>query len=258
MELAGAQFTEGITFSFTAITVLPPGGVVVIAGNPAAFAMRSAAPVAGTFTGNLSHGGETLTLNGATGVVLKSFAYSDRDPWPVSADGEGYSLILMRPQTNPDHALALSWSSSAFIGGKPGAPDTITYAGWLAQNPALIATNPLDDPDRDLSVNLSEYAQRTNPMSGSSVTLAPRATIEPVNVLDLTANYFVLRFRRHIGASDLIFTPRFSTDLANGQNTDCTHLGSVNNGDGTETVAFRSTAPATGRALGNIEITRDP
>lgn len=258
VELAGAQFTQGISFTFTASTVLAPGGTVVIVRNPAAFALRSAVPVAGTFTGTLAHNGETLTLNGATGTAIKSFLYADDDPWPASADGEGYSLILMRPQTNPDHAQPLSWSSSAVIGGKPRALDTTDYAAWLAENPGLTATNPLDDPDHDFSANLAEYAQRTNPLSGSSAALAPRAAIEPVSVLGLVGDYFVMRFRRHIGASDLIFTPQFSPELAGWQSLGFTLLGSVNNGDGTETVAFRSAQPAATSAFGQVEITRDP
>ena len=258
VELAGAQFTQGVTFTFTAGTVLAPGGVVVLVRNPAAFALRSAAPVAGTFTGTLSHSGETLTLTSATAAIIKTFTYADNDPWPVSTDGDGYSLILLLPQTNPDHALALSWSSSATIGGQPGSPDTITYAGWLAQNPALTATNPLDDPDTDGSVNLAEYAQRTNPLSGTSVALAPRASIESVSVLGVTANFFIFRFRRHIGVSDVTFTPRFATTLPDWQSGGFIHLGSVNNGDGSETVAFRSTTPASARAFGQLHIALDP
>lgn len=257
VELAGAQFTQGIAFAFTASTVVPPGGSVVIVRNPTAFSMRSAAPVAGVFTGTLAHGGETLTLQNATAGVIKSFAYADTDPWPVSADGEGYSLILQRPQLNPDHGLALNWSSSATIGGKPGARDTITYDGWLAQNPALTEIDPLDDPDRDLSKNLAEYAQRTNPLSGTSAALQPRASIEPISVSGLSANYFVLRFRRQIGASDLTFTPSFSSELFIWQSAGLVHLGSVNNGDGTETVTYRSAAPASSRAFGQLQITLD-
>lgn len=258
IELAGAQFTDGITFAFQQATVVPPGGAVVLVRNPTAFALRSATPVAGTFTGKLTHSGETLTLTDAAAAVIKSFTYSDQNPWPVSADGPGFSLILLRPQANPDHSVALNWSSSAAIGGKPGAPDTTTYAIWAAQHPALAASSPLGDVDADSSVNLVEYAQNTDPLQGMSGAPTSSAAMEALNVASVTANYFVFRFRRHIGAADLIFTPRWSADLTAWQSAGLVHLGSINNGDGSETVAFRSTAPALERGSAQLHIAIAP
>ena len=259
VDLTDAAFTDGVTFTFASGT-LAPGARLVLVRNAAAFAFRYGAGITvfGTYTGSLNNAGDHLLLLDRAGLPILDFSYDDTAPWPVEADGTGRSLILLRPQTNPNHALALNWSSSAVIGGKPGASDTITYAAWLAQNPALAATGPLDDPDVDGSVNLAEYAQRTNPLSANSPALAPRASIEPLNVLGVTANYFVFRFRRQIGVSDVTFTPRYSTDLSNWQNSAFIYVGSVNNGDGAETVEFRSATPSSARGFGQLHLALDP
>ena len=259
VDLTDAAFTDGIAFTFAGGT-LAPGARLLLVRNAAAFAFRHGAgiTVSGTFTGSLNNAGDHLLLLDRAGLPILDFSYDDSAPWPVEADGTGRSLILLRPQTNPNHALALTWSSSAGIGGQPGSPDTITYAGWLAQNPALTATGPLTDPDADGSVNLAEYAQRTNPLSANSAALAPRASIEPITVLGVTANYFIFRFRRHIGVSDVTFTPRFATALPDWQSGGFIHVGSVNNGDGSETVAFRSATPASARGFGQLHIALDP
>ena len=84
------------------------------------------------------------------------------------------------------------------------------------------------------------------------------APTQPIDVLGVTANCFVFQFRRHIGATSATWVPRFSSDLLTSDAAGFTHLGSVNNGDGTETVAFCSIAPAPARAFGSLQVTVSP
>ncbi len=247
VELAGSSFSQGLAFTFTASTVLPPGGVRVLARDAAAFQMRYGFAPGGTFTGRLSHADETITLLSATSAVIESFRYEDSDPWPASADGPGYSLQLIRPRTNSDATLPQNWTSSAAIGGSPGTVEDITYAAWLAQFPTLT----LDDQDGDSLSNALEYALRTNPLAPN--TSATAAAIQPIAVLGVTANYFTHTFRRHIGATSATWTPQFSPDLSAWQAADFTLHGSVNNGDGTENVTYRTTSPvSTSKGFGRL------
>ena len=251
VELAGCSFPQGLTFNFTASTVLPPGGTFVLARNAAAFSMRYGFAPGGTFIGRLSHADETVTLIGATSATIETFRYEDNNPWPASADGLGYSLQLIRPRTNPDAALPQNWTSSAAIGGSPGTVEDITYAAWLAQFPALTLTAPIDDEDRDGLNNAIEYAMRTNPLIPN--TAATSAAIQPITVLGVTSNYFTHTFRRHIGATSATWTPQFSPDLSTWQPADLTLHGSVNNGDGTENVTYRTTSPvSTSKGFGRM------
>ncbi len=81
--------------------MLPSDKSIVITANPEAFRARNGdldiMPEA--YDGQLSNGGETLTLVDAGGQLLQQFAYDDR--WYPETDGGGYSLQLRSPQTLP-------------------------------------------------------------------------------------------------------------------------------------------------------------
>ncbi len=252
VELAGSAFTQGLTYNFTSSTVIPAGGAIVLARNAAAFQMRYGIAPAGTYIGRLSHSDETVSLLGATSGVIQTFRYEDKDPWPSSADGAGYSLQLIRPKTNPDPASAEHWTSSAAIGGSPGTVENTTYTAWLALYPALTLTDELDDEDHDGIPNALEYAMRTSPLVSNNTSIA--AKLEQVEVLGIAGNYFTFSFRRHIGATEVEWTPQLSTNLGGWQASGLTLLRSVNNADGTETVTYRSTDPAPSpRAFGRLQ-----
>ena len=124
VNLTGANFTRGITFSFTAGAArsLAAGESLILVSNPAAFAARyGAAPVvSGPWLGNLSNGGENITLVTATGTILLSVEY--KDSWVPSADGTGPSLVAA--QYYPaDFSASAAWLGSAVAGGSPGAWD---------------------------------------------------------------------------------------------------------------------------------------
>ena len=53
--------------------------------------------VNGSYTGKLDNGGETIRLSTPTGITVLEVTYQDRPPWPVTADGMGWSLVLDDP-----------------------------------------------------------------------------------------------------------------------------------------------------------------
>ena len=81
------------------------------------------------FSGNLANNGETITLVAADMSIIKSFRYSDTDPWPEAADGDGPSLELLNPNDNPDHADPKKWRASAEPGGSPKPSGPVTLPG---------------------------------------------------------------------------------------------------------------------------------
>jgi hypothetical protein len=132
LNLRGVRFTQGVEFDFTggAITSLPPGGRVLIARNLATFhaAYGTDRPVAGVFANGsaLSNSGELVKLEDAYNGTIREFTYTDGAPWPTGADA-GHSLVLIAPETNPDHALAANWRASARLGGNPGGQDAVRF-----------------------------------------------------------------------------------------------------------------------------------
>lgn len=121
VDLSGVRFTDGINYSFDAGATIGPGERLVVVKNEAAFESRygQGRRVVGEFAGQLSNGGETVTLMSANGSEITRFTYRDsRVPgWPETADGDGYSLVALTSAT--DLNLASSWKASAEHGGTP-------------------------------------------------------------------------------------------------------------------------------------------
>lgn len=155
IDLTGVRLEDAVAFTFSEappeFRVLPPGGRIIVAENPAGFAARlqpgAAARVAGAFVGNFSNGGEQVVVRGANGALIRQFTYRDSPPWPTEADGEGASLILNSPASNPDHALASSWHAGTPVALQtprpaPPAPSIVgqpTPQTVLLGNPASLS-----------------------------------------------------------------------------------------------------------------------
>ena len=71
----------------------------------------------------LSNGGERLSLVNASGDLLLGLEYRDEAPWPDSADGEGYSLVLWDPAAPGALNDPALWAASHALGGSPGVMD---------------------------------------------------------------------------------------------------------------------------------------
>ncbi len=173
LSLGGAAFTQGITFTFPE-TSLAAGARLILAKNPAAFAVRHpgvGVPVLGPYDGQLDNGGERLELTDPVGEVILDFEY--KDGWFPATDGTGRTLALRDEATNhDDFGNAVSWAISADTGGSPGMGDLVfaqAYYGWdndhftevERETPAV--GGPLADPDGDGRLNWQEYALGTNP-----------------------------------------------------------------------------------------------
>src|SRR5690349_11574548 len=140
LDLTGLAFTAGVNFSFTNGTRLGPGGLFLLARNPAQLAARYPdVSVQGTYTGRLDNGGERLAISHPAAGVVVEVTYGERAPWPVAADGFGFSLVLA-------DALAGTYQASASILGSPGTHGGATALGGVVINEILSSTTePLRD-----------------------------------------------------------------------------------------------------------------
>jgi hypothetical protein len=267
VDLRGCRFTAGVTYTFNngSLFELAPGARLLIVENAAAFAYRYGAgkPVAGVFelgTG-LSNGGETLTLTAANDTVIKSFAYNDKSPWPLGTDGEGFSLVLMHPETNPDHSLPQCWRPSVAVNGTPGGTDVTSYTAWKS---AHGVTSDDGDDDKDGISNVTEYLLKTNPSSATSRPVLSGGVqsffVSPgPGQPEVQDNYFTLSFDRDPGADDVTYLPEISTNLGTWTfaPADIVRVSVTPNPDGTQTEVWRSATPASGerRRFGRVRVT---
>ena len=121
VNLAGWQFTAGITFTFPNVT-LAPNGYLVVARNLtnllAKYPNLNRGNTVGNFSGKLSHNGElvvlsqpeTLYTNIAILVAEDQVSYGTGGRWGEWSSGGGSSLELINPRTN--HRLAANWADS--------------------------------------------------------------------------------------------------------------------------------------------------
>ena len=124
LDLSNLEFTEGIYFTFPVGSIIPPNSMIVLASNMEVFTGFYGFAPDFEFTGNLANGGEKIVLETATGQIVLSFSYSDDDPWPKGADGNGYSLISAKINPTGDPNSPDYWTTSQNINGSPLVDDS--------------------------------------------------------------------------------------------------------------------------------------
>jgi len=119
-DLSGWKLTGDYEFTFPTNTIIPGGGFLLVAPEPADIqAIHGLEAVMGGFTNRLSNGGGILQLRNELGAVYFEVEWKDKPPWPLAADGGGHSLALIRPSFGESDSRA--WGSSRNAGGSPGA-----------------------------------------------------------------------------------------------------------------------------------------
>jgi hypothetical protein len=173
LDVGGLTFM-GISFTFTNETLLRPGAFFVLVRNPAQFAAHfPAALTNGVYTGKLENGGETITLSSLSGGTILSVTYDDVPPWPIEADGSGFSLQRVNALTDANNAD--NWAAAVPTPGAAvpvelvdtdgdGMPDTWEQAYSLDPTHSGDAA---EDADGDGFPNLAEYHAGTDPRNGA-------------------------------------------------------------------------------------------
>ncbi len=121
VDLGGFRFLSGIAFEFPAGTKIQPGAFYVLARNGARFTEAHPGRTAnGIYEGKLDNGGEEISIVAANGAVILAVTYDDGVPWPITADGLGFSISYRGVGDQNDGG---SWSPSAQPGGSPGVAE---------------------------------------------------------------------------------------------------------------------------------------
>lgn len=170
LDLSGLRFTDGVDYLFPKETTLAADSSLIVT------------PV--EYSGNLSNGGENITLLADDGTIIENFEYNDSRRWPAAADGLGYSLTRIRPDLTLDPALPSTWRASSVEGGSPSNIDSISLVGSSEEEIRAYYFGDSNTEDV-LQVNRRE----------------DKNTLE-------------IRFHRVSGADDVLATIETSTDLS--------------------------------------------
>ena len=105
-------------YVFPSNVQIPPGGYIVIAEDPAKFNTRFPSVGAiGGFNFNFKNSKDIIRLFTGSGAIKYSLQYKDEYPWPVGADGYGYTLEIIDENALPTEAG--NWKTGC-LGGSPG------------------------------------------------------------------------------------------------------------------------------------------
>jgi len=105
IDLSDSYFSDGVTYTFPENSILPAGGLLVLASNEVEFMNRYTFPAFGEYTGQLSNGGETIELSNSEGIIMDVINYDDDLPWPPEADGtdDNKSIALFLEDIDNDN-----------------------------------------------------------------------------------------------------------------------------------------------------------
>ncbi len=142
VDLTGVQITDFSTGGYTFNSqTLGAGQRIVVPEDVAQFQARypTVTNVTSTaYSGNLSNGGEVISLRDGFGNLLQSFTFDDVVPWPTTSDGGGPSLEYIGPLNAGEDPLdgspldpfddPANWQASLQNGGSPGTDGQTTLA----------------------------------------------------------------------------------------------------------------------------------
>ena len=129
-SLVGVQLLEGVQFDFTYgnASTLGAGAHGVVVRNLEAFKARytnsASLNILGIYSGRLSDSTENIRLGYDLPNLPALASFDYEDDWYPSTDGEGFSLVLIDPRSDPaawDSKQA--WRHSAGVDGSPGTAD---------------------------------------------------------------------------------------------------------------------------------------
>lgn len=157
-------------FRFAPGTTLQANEYAVIVRDSILFKTIYTHPVRmlGQMNYGLSGGGDQVRVFDAFGSLIDSVQYDDAAPWPLAADGEGYSLELI--DLSSDNTLPQSWRASNNLLGSPGLLN------------GLATSSEANSTEKPVQFELNQnYPNPFNPSTWISFSL-PEATTARIEI----------------------------------------------------------------------------
>jgi len=214
---------NGLGFDFPKQANVPAGGLALIVNIApdtfrAKYAVSPNVPVFGPYAGALQDSGERLTLQRPDSpnldgsvpyLAVDEVRYNDRAPWPVAADGDGFSLHRLNLDgygDDPANWFAGESTPGLFETTNPDSDgDGLPDAWELANGTQVGLPDGSLDPDNDGMTNYQEFRTGTSPTNTASV-LRLEVSLNP-------AREAVMSFTRVAGVN---YALQYRTNLTTG------------------------------------------
>lgn len=224
MDLSGLSFTTGIYFTFPPGSILAPGSYAVLASDRDEFKNFYGFSPDYEYSGHLSNGGEQIVFVTGNNQTVFDFTWFDYLPWPVEADGQGYSLVSaeINPRGNPNDVSY--WKVSSQINGSPKSDDQHSVTGTtelhasnifkfeLYPNPAANLLNIdffIDNEDK-IEIGLTDLNGRLlHILAHEKVQEGYHNKQVSLNKLNLVSGLYMVTFRTKgaFSANKLVYNP---------------------------------------------------
>jgi hypothetical protein len=184
IDLSGCIFTEGFDYRFEQGFKIGPGEFAVFGSGSSGFYNTYGFVADGIYNGQLDNSGERIVLLDPVGDTIISMSYGVNSGWPVSADGDGKTLVPVDIYPSDQTGDPLAWRASYHYGGSPGRDDLLEISrlenGTTAENFTLYQNfpNPFSEKTaipysitEDATVELTIYDR-----SGHIITIIEKTT----------------------------------------------------------------------------------
>ena len=166
-QLADEQ--ENHKFTLPTATVIPAGGYLVIPENAHEFkeAFPNVSNQVGELGFNLSNSGEEIRIYDYKDSLFQFVFYNDQSPWPIEADGLGFTCELLNPYLDLNNGN--NWYKGCF-GGSPGsAHSNILITPIIISNDSILCTaSNLELNVTDISAYVYQWNFYQNAIQGAN------------------------------------------------------------------------------------------
>ena len=218
VDISGWQFRDAVnthTYSFSQGTVLHPSGYLALFNDITKFNAQFPAITnsIGPFTFGLGNAGDAIRLFDSAGRLYQSVLYNNTAPWPVGANGYGFTLEILNPDGH--FCDGTNWFDGC-PKGSPGGPYVFpcnVSVEDLSRSDVKIDVfpNPSDGKftinfDGDENSNACGFIEISNPL-GSMVFSKPftnRNRLLKVDISDVPGGIYLVK----IYLKEKIYTTR--------------------------------------------------